>query len=101
MSTLYFPAAATSCYALVRVALQKGAEITGPEELPHGAPYIGSERKRGIDAMNETSLYHSEPPSFRTQSLAPIGASILRLGTDLLKVRELRAKSPDFHSLSL
>ncbi len=42
--------------------------------------------------MNETSLYHSEPPLSRAQSLAPIGATILRLGADPLKVQELDAK---------
>jgi hypothetical protein len=62
IGTLYFPAAATSCYALVRVARQKGAEIAGQEELPHGAPCIDSERSRDANAMNETSLNHSEPP---------------------------------------
>jgi hypothetical protein len=53
---------------------------------------------RGAHAMDETSLYHSEPPSSRAQSLAPIGASILRLGADLLKVHELDAKRLDLQA---
>jgi hypothetical protein len=48
--------------------------------------------------MDETSLYHSEPPLSRAQSLAPIGASILRLGDDLLKMQELDAKRLDLQA---
>ena len=53
---------------------------------------------RSADAMDETSLYHSQPPLSRAQSLAPIGASILRLGADLLKAQELDAKRLDLQA---
>jgi hypothetical protein len=53
---------------------------------------------RGAGAMDETSLYHSEPPLSRAQSLAPIGTSILRPGADLLKMQELYAKGLDLQA---
>jgi hypothetical protein len=56
---------------------------------------------RGADAVDETSLYHSEPPFSRAQSLAPIGAAILRLGDDLLKMQVLDARRLDLQALQI
>jgi hypothetical protein len=97
VSTLSFTAVATRCYALVRLAQQNDGEIAGHDELTHGAPCIGSERSRGINAIDETSLFQFEPP-YPAKALAQIGASILRLGDCLLKMQELDAKSLDLQA---